>query len=152
MKRPYIDKVTPAAWKSALAYNDAVYEAIQGHGISAAERELIMVRVSQLNGCAYCLEAHTTAAREAGLTSQQLDLLPAWRETNIYDERMKALLAVAEAGTRLPLTEDSLADLAGALQTLGTEAFAAAELLTATINMFNRVSILSGHPVRERKN
>ncbi|WP_416442541.1 hypothetical protein AB3K78_09045 [Leucobacter sp. HNU] len=60
------------------------------------------------------------------------------------------MLAVAEAATRLPLSEDAQADLAGARNVLGDEAFVAAEWVAATINAFNRVSILSQHPVRSR--
>jgi alkylhydroperoxidase family enzyme len=81
---------------------------------------------------------------------QKLDLLPAWRETDLYDEREVAVLAVTEAATRLPLTEDSAADLAGARNVLGDDAFVATEWVAAAINTFNRVSILSHHPVRPR--
>ena len=108
------------------------------------------MRVSQLNGCAFCLDLHARLAREAGVTQQRLDMLPTWRETKVFTEREGALLAVAEAATVLPLTEDSKADLAAVHHLLGDEAFAAAEWVALTINMFNRVSILSEHPVRER--
>ena len=60
------------------------------------------------------------------------------------------MLAVAEAATSLPLSEDSAADLESAAFVLGAEAFAAAEWVAATINLFNRISILSEHPVRPR--
>lgn len=60
------------------------------------------------------------------------------------------MLAVAEAATRMPLSEESKADLAGAAAVLGEQAFAAAEWVAVTINAFNRVSILSEHPVRPR--
>ena len=80
----------------------------------------------------------------------QLDLLPAWREAAFYSERETAVLAIAEAATRLPLSEDSRADLAAARGLLGDEVFAAAEWVAAAINLFNRISILSEHPVRLR--
>lgn len=60
------------------------------------------------------------------------------------------MLAVAEAVTRLPLTDDAQADLAAARQVLGERQFVAAEWVAATINLFNRISILSEHPVRPR--
>ena len=89
-------------------------------------------------------------ARAAGITQQQLDVLPAWRESSLYSEREKAMLAIAEAATRMPLGEEAKADLAASRGLLGDEVFAAAEWVALTINMFNRISILSEHPVRPR--
>ncbi|WP_420000087.1 carboxymuconolactone decarboxylase family protein [Streptomyces boninensis] len=94
--------------------------------------------------------AFSSAIREAGIAQQKLDLLSAWRETRLFDERQRAVLAVAEAVTALPITDESDADLAGARVALGEEAFVAAEWVAVTINAFNRISILSGHPVRPR--
>ena len=76
--------------------------------------------------------------------------MPVWRETGLFDERERAVLAVAEAATVLPLTDEAEADLLGARSVLGEEAFVAAEWVAATINAFNRISILSRHPVRPR--
>lgn len=148
--RPYLDKAIPEAWKAAAAYSDAVSAATAEHGLSIAEAEFIKVRASQLNACAFCLDLHARESRAAGITQQQLDLLPAWRESSLYSEREKAVLAIAEAATRMPLSEESTADLAAARGVLGDEVFAAAEWVALTINMFNRISILSEHPVRPR--
>ncbi|GAA1578279.1 carboxymuconolactone decarboxylase family protein [Leucobacter aridicollis] len=149
--RPYLDKVAPQAWKAAGAYSQAIAEAAATGGLSLTEGELIKVRASQLNGCAFCLNLHTEEARAAGVTQQQLDLLPAWREAGVFSERERAVLAVAEAATQLPLSEEAQADLFGARTVLGDETFVAAEWVAATINLFNRISILSEHPVRPRK-
>jgi len=108
------------------------------------------MRASQLNGCAFCLDLHSREARASGIPQQKLDVLPAWRESALYSEREKALLAVSEAATRVPLTEDAHADLEGARAVLGDGGFAAAEWVAVAINAFNRVSILSEHPVRPR--
>lgn len=148
--RPYLDKASPAAWKAASAYSAAIGEEAERLGLTLQEAELIKVRVSQLNACAFCLDLHSREARGAGIVQQRLDLLPAWRESALYSERERAVLAVAEAATRLPLSEELKADLSGAQHTLGDEAFVAAEWVALTINMFNRVSILSDHPVRPR--
>lgn len=148
--RPYLDKIVPEAWTAASAYSAAVAEAAARHGLAAAETELIKVRASQLNGCAFCLDLHARQARDAGIPQQKLDLLPAWRETELFSDREEAVLAIAEAATRLPLSEDAKADLAAARGVLGDEAFVAAEWIAASINLFNRVSILSEHPVRPR--
>ncbi|MBK0422717.1 carboxymuconolactone decarboxylase family protein [Leucobacter sp. CSA2] len=148
--RPYLDKQLPEVWKDAAAFSESVRRAVTDHGLSVPEAELIKVRASQLNGCAFCLDLHARESRAAGIPQQLLDLLPAWRETTRFDERQRAVLAIAEAATLLPLTEDSRADLEGAREVLGDDAFAAAEWVAVAINTFNRVSILSEHPVRPR--
>lgn len=148
--RPYLDKASPEAWKAASAYSEVVAKTAADGGLSVVESELIKVRASQLNACAFCLELHSREARDAGVTQQKLDMLPAWRESSLYDEREKSVLAVAEAATRLPLSEESKADLAAARGVLADAAFAAAEWIAITINLFNRLSILSDHPVRPR--
>ncbi|WP_017792118.1 carboxymuconolactone decarboxylase family protein [Leucobacter salsicius] len=148
--RPYIDKVMPDAWNAAQNFSAEIRTAALKRGLTPAEFELINVRASQLNGCAFCLDLHSRQARQAGVPQQRLDLISAWRETSIFTERETALLAVAEAATQLPLNEDAKADLAGALAVLGEDAFVAAEWVAIAINAFNRVSILSEHPVRPR--
>ena len=146
----FLDKFAPEAWKDAQQFSNTVREFSLQHGIAPQESELIKVRASQLNGCVFCLDLHSREARQAGVTQQKLDLLPAWREASLYTERETAVLAIAEAATKLPLSEDSRADLAAAHGLLGNEAFAAAEWVATAINLFNRISILSEHPVRPR--
>ncbi|UED86406.1 carboxymuconolactone decarboxylase family protein [Streptomyces profundus] len=148
--RPFLDKVMPEAWQAAGAFSSAIREAALGRGLSSQEVEFIKLRASQLNACAFCMDLHAREARKAGIAQQKLDLLPAWRESPLFDDRQRAVLAVAEAATSLPTTEESDADLFGARSVLGEEAFVAAEWVAVTINAFNRISILSGHPVRPR--
>lgn len=148
--RPYLDKSAPDVWKAAGEYSRAVADEAERRGLSLQESEYIKVRASQINACAFCLDLHAREARGAGIPQQKIDLLPAWRETSLFTEREVAVLAIAEAATRMPLTEESKADLSGARAVLGDDAFAAAEWVALTINMFNRISILSEHPVRPR--
>lgn len=148
--RPFLDKAAPEAWNAARKSSDAVGTFAAQAGLAGSEAELINVRASQLNGCVFCLDLHSRQARRAGVPQQKLDTLPAWRETDLNDERERAVLAIAEAVTRLPLTEEAEADLAGARSVLGDTGFAAAEWVAAMINLFNRVSVLSQHPVRPR--
>ena len=58
--------------------------------------ELVKIRVSQINSCAYCLQLHINVAREAGMAPERIDLLPVWAEVDVYSEREKAALAWAE--------------------------------------------------------
>ena len=150
--RPSLDKVMPEAWQAAEAFSSAIRKAALLRGLSVQESEFIKLRASQINACAFCVDLHSREARQAGIAQQKLDLLPAWRETGVFDERQRAVLAIAEAATVLPTTEESEADLAGARSVLGDEVFVAAEWVAVAINAFNRVSILSRHTVRPRDN
>ena len=69
--------------------------------IDSKLRAVIELRVSQINGCAYCVDLHTTEARKAGETAQRLDCLTVWREVPFFDEAEKAALAWAEAITTI---------------------------------------------------
>ncbi|MFD4481282.1 carboxymuconolactone decarboxylase family protein [Streptomyces sp. NPDC058471] len=71
--------------------------------------ELVRARVSQLNGCAYCVDMHTRDARTGGESEQRLYALPVWRETPFFTDRERAALELAEAATRLtdgPVTDE----------------------------------------------
>ena len=67
-------------------------------------RAMVELRVSQINGCVYCVDTHAEQARAAGETQQRLDCLAVWRECRFFDERERAALAWAEAVTFLPET------------------------------------------------
>lgn len=149
-RMPFLDKAEPEAWAAATSLSASVRETALQQGLSVAETEYIKVRASQLNGCAFCLDLHGRQARAAGIPQQKLDLLPAWRDSTLFTDRETAVLAVAEAATLLPLTSDMHADLLAAREILGDEQFVAAEWVAVAINAFNRVSILSGHPVKPR--
>lgn len=148
--RPVVDKVMPEAWKAVVAFSSVIREGAAQQGLSPQESELIKVRASQLNACTFCLDLHSREARQAGIPQQKLDVLPAWRESGIFSERERAVLAIAEATTQLPLSAGSADDLSGALSVLGESTFVAAEWVAIAINAFNRISILSEHPVRPR--
>lgn len=148
--RPYMDQIMPEVWKSAQQLSLVIRDAAASGGLSAQEAELIKVRASQINGCNFCLDLHAREARATGVVQQKLDVLPAWRESSLYTERERAVIAIAEAATKVPTTENSQADLIGAQHLLGEATFVAAEWVAVAINMFNRISILSEHPVRPR--
>jgi AhpD family alkylhydroperoxidase len=87
----------PEAIKPLLEVGDYV----RNSGLEQSLIELVQMRVSQLNGCAYCLDMHSKDARAAGETEQRLYLLQAWREAPFYSTRERAALAWCEAVTRL---------------------------------------------------
>lgn len=88
-------KVAPGALQAMLGVENHV----RASGLDHSLLELIKTRVSQINGCAYCLDMHTRDARAAGETEQRLHVLAAWREANLYSEPERAALALAEAVT-----------------------------------------------------
>src|ERR1700743_2091210 len=73
-------------------------------------RELVRVRASQINGCAYCIDMHTKDARAIGETEQRLYALPAWRETRYFSDRERAALAFTESVTLLAVDHVPAAD------------------------------------------
>ena len=73
-------------------------------------RALVEIRVSQINGCVYCVDLHTEQARRLGETQQRLDMLPVWHEAPCFDERERAALSWAEALTHVWQTHASDAD------------------------------------------
>src|SRR5215467_4078600 len=91
-----------ADFSRAMAHLDkAATKELDRAGIDPLLRELIRVRASQLNGCAYCVDMHTKDARAAGESEHRLYALPAWRETPFFTERERAALAFTEDVTLL---------------------------------------------------
>lgn len=148
--RFFLDKADPAVWKALNGFALQVRAAAEAAGLDRALIELASVRISQINGCAYCLDLHTRLAREAGQSEQRLAVLPAWREAGIFSDLEQAALVVAEAATILPDEETRLADLDGARSLLTDAQYSALQWLAIAMNAYNRVSILSRHPVRVR--
>ncbi|MGQ1838837.1 carboxymuconolactone decarboxylase family protein [Kocuria turfanensis] len=149
--RFFLDKSDPDSWHALNGLAGTVAGAAEEAGISRAVLELVNVRISQLNGCAYCLDLHVRYAVKAGVSSQQLAVLTAWREAEaLYSELERAALAVGEAATVLPEESARTAELAAARETLTDEQFSALQWAAVTMNAFNRISILSRHPVRSR--
>ncbi|WP_155850233.1 carboxymuconolactone decarboxylase family protein [Arthrobacter sp. Br18] len=146
----FLDKSDPGSWKALNGLALKVAAAAEAAGLNRALVELVNVRISQLNGCAYCLDLHDRLAREAGASDQHLAVLTAWRETALFDETERAALAIGEAVTALHHDATALAELAGARAVLTEAQYSALQWCAITIDAFNRVSILSAHPVRPR--
>ncbi len=109
--------------------------------IEQSLRELVNFRVSQINGCAYCLDMHSKDLRAAGETEQRLYMINAWREVPLYTPRERAALAWAEAVTLLPGRQ-----VPDEVYTVAREQFSETELVDLTmsviaINSYNRINI-----------
>ncbi|MFE6224820.1 MULTISPECIES: carboxymuconolactone decarboxylase family protein [unclassified Streptomyces] len=148
-QRIFLDKQTPDAFKAYVKTAQTVRAAADAAGLDRVLVELVNLRVSQLNGCAYCLDTHTRAALAAGETPRRLGVLAAWRDTALFTPRERAALALAEATTHPADADAQERAYAEAREVLDDAALSAVIWVAITINAFNRVSILSKHPVRE---
>ena len=144
----YLDKQHPALWKAISGLGLKVQEAAEQAGIGRGLLELLNVRISQINGCAYCLDLHVRKAGEAGETPQRLAVLPAWRETALFTDKERAALGLVESITELGDEHTREQAEATARACLTAEEFSAVSWVAVTMNAFNRVSITSHHPVR----
>lgn len=108
--------------------------------IPARTLELIKIRASQINGCAFCLNMHTRDARKAGETEQRIYTLNAWRETNFFTPEERAILALTEEVT---LIQNHVKDETynNALSLLGEKYLADVIMAIVTINAWNRIAI-----------
>ncbi|MCA9879137.1 MAG: carboxymuconolactone decarboxylase family protein [Thermomicrobiales bacterium] len=113
----------------------------QDTGLEPKLLELVKLRASQINGCAFCLDMHTKDARARGETEQRLYLLPAWRETEFYTERERAALAWTEALTLI--ADDRVPDevFAEVRPHFTDDELAFLTLAIIAINSFNRLNV-----------
>jgi AhpD family alkylhydroperoxidase len=144
----HIDKQSPEAYTSLVAVSTAVADTAKKAGLSRRLVELVNVRVSQINGCPSCLEVHHRRAVTAGVTDKQLATMSVWRDTELFDVRERAALRLAEITTTLPDHDTAEREYARARKVLTDDELSAVIWVATAINAFNRVSILSRHPVR----
>jgi AhpD family alkylhydroperoxidase len=104
-------------------------------------RELVRIRASQLNGCAYCIDMHTKDARAVGETEQRIYALSAWRETPFFTSRERAALALTESITLMPQTHVPDADFKPAAEAFSPSELGALISLIVTINAWNAIGV-----------
>ena len=141
---PY--QAAPIAMK-ALANLEAQ---VAGSGLDAGLMELVKIRASQINGCAFCLHMHTRDARARGESQERIYLLDAWRESPLYSARERAALAWTEAVTLVSQTHVPDAVYEQVRAEFEPEELVKLTLLIVTINAWNRfaISFRSIHPVK----
>ena len=104
-------------------------------------RELVRIRASQLNGCAYCIDMHSTDARAIGETEQRLYALAAWRETPFFTERERAALAFTESVTLLAVDHVPTAAYDAVAAEFDPDEIGALVALLVTINAWNAIGV-----------
>jgi AhpD family alkylhydroperoxidase len=129
----------------------ALSDHVENCGLERSLLELVKIRASQINGCAYCLHMHTRDARKAGETEDRLNLLSAWRESPLYSERERAALAWTETLTTLdgrPVDEAEYRNMAAQF---APQEQVQLSLAISVINSWNRINV-GFHAIHALKN
>lgn len=140
-----IEQEAPEAYKAvyglALALNKT--------NLTPIQKELIKIRASQINACAFCINMHTREALKIGETQQRIFLLSAWRETDLFTEEEKALLALTEEVTLIH--KEGVTDAAYALleKFFDTQTIAQMIMSIVLINAWNRIAVSSRMPLEK---
>ncbi len=111
--------------------------------LNPIHKELIKIRASQINGCAHCINMHTTDARKLGETEQRIYLLNAWRDTDLYTEEEKAILTLTEEVTLIS-NHVSEATYQNAAKLFDDNYLSEIIMMIITINAWNRIAISTG--------
>ncbi|MES2426965.1 MAG: carboxymuconolactone decarboxylase family protein [Bacteroidota bacterium] len=131
-----IDKLEPAGYNAVLGLE----KFIESTSLTKTHKDLIKIRSSQINGCAFCINMHTKDARKAGETEQRIYALGAWRDTPFFSEEERAILALTEEVT---LISNHVSDetYEQAAKVLDETYLAQVILAIITINVWNRIGI-----------
>lgn len=129
--------VTPEAYRAMAALEAAVGKS----GLETSLLELVRLRASQINGCAFCMNMHANDARRAGEQESRLQTLSVWRETAFFTPREEAALAWVESMTLLPSHQDSQAQYLALQEHFTDNEVVNLTLAIATINAWNRFGV-----------
>ncbi|PVH25948.1 carboxymuconolactone decarboxylase family protein [Sphingobacterium corticibacter] len=138
-----IQKIEPMAYKAMYALEDF----LQKSSLSKTHLELIKIRASQINGCAFCINMHTADALKQGETTQRIFLLNAWRETTLFDEGEKIVLAMTEEITLIQQQGLSDETYQQAQKKFDESYIAQIIMAVVTINAWNRIAISTNKPL-----
>ena len=137
----------PTAGK-AIKHLMSAGKTLKESSLPAATQELVALRVSQINGCATCIDMHTKDAAAAGETSVRLNLVAAWREATVYTEAERAALEFAEEGTRVADAGTGVTDevWARAAKHYDEAQLTALTVLVSFMNLATRLNIIARRP------
>jgi AhpD family alkylhydroperoxidase len=133
-------------WPEGYESLQRLGELVKQSGLERGLLELVKMRASQINGCAYCIDMHSKDARLQGETEQRLYALSAWRETPFFSERERSALALTEAVTLIAQTEVFDAVLDDASSVFTSEELTSLLYLIIEINAWNRLAITTRSP------
>ncbi|MFF7484247.1 carboxymuconolactone decarboxylase family protein [Streptomyces luteogriseus] len=141
ISRVALKEITPDVSAAMGSLHAAAVSAAQAAKLEPELLELVRIRASQINGCAFCLDLHSRDARGRGETEQRLHTLAAWRETPFFTERERAALALTEAVTLVHDGRVPDAVYAEAAEVFDENQLAALIWAATVINAYNRVAI-----------
>ena len=130
-------ETAPAAYAALAALSKAVDES----GLDKALTELIKLRASQINGCAFCAQFHLNLACKLGVAAEKLDLVAVWKEAGVFSDRELAALACTELLTRLERQDVPDADYAAVLAQFSETEVLFLTIAIGTINSWNRIGV-----------
>lgn len=136
-KRKLLRDADPKAFQAMMAFEQYLAQA----SLSKIHAELIKIRVSQINGCAYCIDKHIKDALLAGEDSRRIHLLSVWRDTTFFSEEEQAILALAEEMTLIAGKGVSDATYDRAIDLLGQQYTTEVMMGIIAMNAWNRVGI-----------
>jgi len=147
----YLDKQQPDLYATLSHYSQQLVDEADRLGIPRRSLELINYLCSQINGCAFCLDLHHRRALKYGETEQRLSLVAVYKEVQLFEPSEVVAMEIAEQITRMSTSRPSPELFAVARQHYSDEQISVLCMAAIGINAFNRLSILSEHPVRANK-
>jgi len=142
-KRKYLQDVDPRAYEVMLGFERYLAQT----SLTKTHAELIKIRVSQLNGCSFCIDKHTKDALKYGEEPRRIFLLSVWRETPLFTEEERAILALTDAITLI--AENGVPDdvYDNAIRVLGQQYTTEVMMAVVAMNAWTRIGITTGrHP------
>jgi len=142
-QRVNIESTLPESYKAMRSLSASLSKT----GLTPVQKELIKIRASQINACAFCLDMHTKEALNVGETQQRIFLLNAWRETNLFTDEEKAILALTEEVTLISdqgVTEKTYKE---AEKFFSAEVIAQIIMSIVLINGWNRIAVSTHLPI-----
>ncbi len=126
----------------------AAGKAVEGSTVPTATLELMALRMSQINGCGFCVDMHTKDAAHAGETPTRLNMVATWREATVFTEAERAAFELAEQGTRIADAAGGVSDdaWANAAKHYDEDQLAALVSAIAVMNAFNRANVIVRQP------
>ena len=131
-------KVSPDSFQAIWGLEQFVS---QKAGIEPRLLHLLKIRASQINGCAFCIDMHVKEARKDGMGNQWLSLITAWRESSVYDEKERAVLAWTESLTNLSQTGAPDGDFAALKPHFNDDEIVKLTVAIGTIKIWNQLSL-----------
>lgn len=143
-----LDLFTSPTFGAFGKYLVAADRTLAGSTLPRSTQELVKLRASQINGCAFCTDMHSKDAVHAGETWERLNLVAAWREATVFTDAERAALELAEQGTRVADAAGGVTDGAweNAARYYDEEQLAALVCVIALINAFNRGNLIVRQP------